>query len=194
MRHKSKRVPSALKHGIYSGIGLLPTESRAKFRKFKKQLFADLNLVGWAEENVGEQIAPLEWRRQHFFTYDLLEWARARRNAIRSDVVPELRYLDELPVLLKFEPHLENPSPEELKAAHRRADKRIQSELGAALELVDLGELATVEYLEKRLAVLKRLDEMIACLYKKLALIRGIKSMAPRGLPAASPVLLGNAT
>jgi hypothetical protein len=36
MPRNSKRVPSALKHGIYSGLGLLPTESRAKFRKFKK--------------------------------------------------------------------------------------------------------------------------------------------------------------
>jgi len=48
MGKRSNRIPSALKHGIYSGFGLLPTESRAKFRKFKKQRFAELNLVGLA--------------------------------------------------------------------------------------------------------------------------------------------------
>jgi hypothetical protein len=47
----SKRVPSALKHGIYSGTDLLPTESRAKFRKFRRQIFAELNLLGRLEQD-----------------------------------------------------------------------------------------------------------------------------------------------
>jgi hypothetical protein len=191
MRKNSKRVPPALKHGIYSGLGLLPTESRAKFLKFRKQIFAELNLDGRLEQDIGEQIVLLEWRRQNFFTYDLAERARARRSAIRSELVPELRYLN-LPVL-PFEPDPENPTPEELKAAHRRADIKIQTELGAALELVQLGDVVTVEYLEKRLAVLDRLDETIARLYKKLAYVRAIKSMAPRSLPPPSPPLLESA-
>jgi len=62
MGKHTNRVPPALKYGIYSGIGLLPTESRAKFRKFKKQRFAELNLVGRLEEDIGEQIVLLEWR------------------------------------------------------------------------------------------------------------------------------------
>jgi hypothetical protein len=184
MRKNSKRVPPALKHGIYSGLGLLPTESRAKFLKFRKQIFAELNLDGRLEQDIGEQIVLLEWRRQNFFTYDLAERARARRSAIRSDL--------NLPVL-PFEPDPENPTPEELKAAHRRADIKIQTELGAALELVQLGDVVTVEYLEKRLAVLDRLDETIARLYKKLAYVRAIKSMAPRSLPPPSPPLLESA-
>src|SRR5215467_14483506 len=128
----SKRVPPALKHGIYSGLGLLPTESPAKFRKFKKRIFAELNLVGRLEEDIGEQIVQLEWRRQNFSTYDLAERVRARRNAIRSELVPEVRYLD-FPIPLRSEPDPENPTPEELRAAHQRANKRIQAELGAAL-------------------------------------------------------------
>src|SRR5262249_38184288 len=75
MRKNNKQVPSALKHGIYSGLGLLPTESRARSRKFKKQIFAELNLVGRLEEDIGEQIVVLEWRRQHLGTYDLAERA-----------------------------------------------------------------------------------------------------------------------
>ena len=191
MPKKSKRVPPALKYGIYSGIGLLPTESPAKFRRFKKQRFADLNLIGPLEQDIGEEIVRLEWRRQNFFTYDLAARARARRSAIRTELVPEVRYLD-LPVLA-FKPDPENPTPEELRAAHGRADKRIRAELGAALELVELGDVATPEYLEKRLAMLDRLDAMITRLYKKLAYVRAIKSMAPRSLPAPSPPLLENA-
>jgi len=77
MGKHTNRIPSALKHGIYAGIGLLPTESRAKFRKFKNQRFAELNLVGRLEGDIGEQIVRLEWRRQHLFTYDLAQRARA---------------------------------------------------------------------------------------------------------------------
>ena len=87
----------------------------------------------------------------------------------------------------------ENPSPEELRAAHRRADKRIQLELGAALELVELGDVATIEYLEKQAAIRDRLDAIIARLYKKLAFVRAIKSMPPPSLPAPAPLLLENA-
>ena len=80
-----------------------------------------------------------------------------------------------------------------MRAAHRRADKRIRAELGAALELVELGDVATLGHLEKRLAILDRLDAMIARLYKKLAYVRATKSMAPLSLPAPSPPLLENA-
>jgi hypothetical protein len=77
------------------------------------------------------------------------------------------------------EPNPENPTPEELRAAHRRADKRIRAELGAAIELVELGDVATLGHSEERLAILDRLDAMIARVYKKLAYVRAIKSMAP---------------
>jgi hypothetical protein len=190
MRKNSKHVPPALKHGIYSGLGILPTESRAKFRKFRKQIFAELNLVGRLEQGIGEQIVWLEWRRQNFSTYDLAERAQARRDAIRSELVPEVRYLEPL---LGSEPDPENPTPEELQAAHQRADKRIRAELGAALELVELGDVATLGHLEKRLAILDRLDAMITRLYKKLGYVRAIKSMAPPSLPAPSPLLLEHA-
>jgi hypothetical protein len=61
--------------------------------------------------------------------------------------------------------------------------------LGAALELVELLDVATLGHLEKRLVILDRLEAMIARLYKKLAYVRAIKSMAPPGLPAPSSPL-----
>jgi hypothetical protein len=191
MRKNSKRVPPALTHAIYSGLGLLPTESRAKFRKFKKQIFAELNLVGRLEQDIGDQIVRLEWRRQNLSTYDLAQRARARCSAIQSELIPQVRYL-EFSLPLTSEPDPENPTPEELKAAHRRADKRTRIELGAALELVELGDVVTFEYLDKRLSVEDRLDAMIARLYKKLAYVRAIKSMPPPGLPVPATPLLEN--
>ena len=118
MSGNRKRVPSALKHGMYSGFGLLPTESRAKFRKFRRQIFAELNLVGRLEEDIGEEIVRLEWRRQNLLTYDLAERVRARRDAIQSELIPQVRYLDLFPEL-RCEPDPDNPSPEEIEASGR---------------------------------------------------------------------------
>jgi hypothetical protein len=136
----------------------------------------------------------LEWRRQHLGTYDLAERARTRRNEIYSALVPAVRYLDPLPMLeYECEPDPENPTPAELRAARRRADKKIRAELGAGSELAELGDVATLGHLEKWLAIQDRLDATITRLYKKLAYVRAIKSMAPPSLPAPSPRLLANA-
>ena len=138
----SNHVPSALKHGIYSGIGLLPTESPAKFRKFKKQIVAELNPVGRLEEDIVDDIVRLEWRRQNLATYDLAQRARARHGAIYASV-PTLRYLCDDPIslpVLEYWPDPKNPSPKKIDAARKRAHKRARDELEAAVELVELGE------------------------------------------------------
>jgi hypothetical protein len=188
MGKPTNQIPSALKHGIYSGIGLLPTESPAKFRKFKKQIFAELNPVGRLEEDIVDEIVRLEWRRQNLFTYDLAERARARHRAIFSSVPS--RY--EEPFLLRLpepRPHPENPSPEEIEAARKRA----RDELEAAIELVELGDVVTPEHLEKGFAIRDRLDGMIIRTYKKLLYVRGIKSMSSSSGAVSPQRLLGRA-
>jgi len=85
---KSKSIPPALKYGIYSGPGVLPTESRARFRKFKKQRFADLGFSGPSEEDIGDLIVRLEWRLKNLFTYDLAKRACEWNRSIYSKWVP----------------------------------------------------------------------------------------------------------
>src|SRR6266516_4434658 len=122
MGKRTKRIPSALKHGI-SGIGLLPTENSAKLRKFKKLRFAELALVGRLEEDVGDEIVCWEWRRKNLFTYDLAARARERHRSIYAQLEPP-RSPPFPPLLLPMvdpdysEP--EPPSPEEL-ADRRKA-------------------------------------------------------------------------
>jgi hypothetical protein len=194
MPRNSKRIPSALKHGIYSGLGLLPTESRAKFRKFKKQRFAELDLTGPLEQDIGEEIVCLEWRRQNLFTYDLAKRARARHSSIYSQVNPP-QHAPYLPPLLIDPRYVEPdpPSPEELAARRKAADEQAQAELGDAIELVELGDVVTYEFLEKRLAIIERLEVMIARAYKKLLYVRGIKSMSSSRVTALPQPLLGKA-
>jgi hypothetical protein len=186
---KQNRIPSALKHGIYSGLGLLPTESRAKFRKFKKQRFAELDLTGPLEQDIGEEIVCLEWRSKNLFTYALAKRARDCRSSIHAKWAPAPRWdFPELPL-----PEQETRSPEELEAARKRAEKEVQTELGSAIELVEIGEVVTYEFLEKELAIRERLDVMITRAYKKLAYVRAIKSMSPSAVTAPSPPRLEKA-
>jgi hypothetical protein len=189
MPKNSKRIPPALKSGIYSLLTVLPTESRTKFRKFKKQRFAELAITGPLEEDIGDEIVGLEWRRKHLFTLGLAERARILRNSIYSKWLPQQWDFPDL----AFQPESQKCSPEELEALRRRADREIRSQLGAAIELVELGEIVTYESFEKELALLDRLYAMITRAYKKLSYVRAIKSMAPPSLPVPSSTLLENA-
>ena len=174
---KQKLIPSALKHGLYSGIGLLPTEDPAEFEKFKQAVFDELAPIGQVEEGIVEHIACLLWRRQNLFTYCLANRARLLHSSIYAQLSPPWPML-EMPML---GPQPEPLSPEEEGARRKAADHQARTELGGAMDLVKIGEVATIEYLEKELAILDRLNGMIARAFKSLLYVRGIKI-----LPAAA--------
>jgi hypothetical protein len=165
MPKNSKRLPPALKYGIYSGLSLLPTESRTKFRKFKKQTFADPGLSGPLEEDIGDVIVRLEWRQNNLFTYDLGKHARDLNSSIYSKWVPSQWHLPGPPL---FEPEQQTCSAEELAALRKRAEKEIRIRLGSAIELVQIGDVVTYEYLEKELAIREKLRQTPCRLYHLL--------------------------
>ena len=174
MRKNSKHVPPALRHGIYSAIGLLPTEDRAEFEKFKLEIFDDYKPAGRSEIIIVEEIACLQWRLQHLPTYGLAMRARERRSAIYS----KLDSPQWFPPLLGCEPEPDSRSPEELEALRKSVVKEARTELGPAIELVEIGDVATIEYLEKELGIRERLHGTIARLEKRLLFLRGIKSLS----------------
>jgi hypothetical protein len=169
--------PPALKHGIYSAIGLLPTEDPAEFEKFKLEIFDDYKPAGRSEIIIVEEIAGLQWRLQHLPTYGVAMRARERRSTIYSKLNPLSREWFP-PPLLGFEPEPESRSPEELEALRESVVKQARTELGPSIELVEIGDVATIEYLEKELGIRERLHGMIARLEKRLLYLRGIKSIS----------------
>src|SRR6516162_9899275 len=62
---------------------------------------------------------------------------------------------------LSLPPEQETRSPEELEALRKRAEKEVRSALGSAIELVEIGDVVSYEFLEKELAIRERLDVMI---------------------------------
>jgi hypothetical protein len=175
MRKQNHSIPPALKHGIYSAIGLLPTEDPAEFEKFKQEIFDDYKPGGRSERIIVNEIARCEWRLEHLDTYGVAMRAQERHKAIFSKL-PSPRWY---PPLLAFEePAPETRSPEELEALRKSAEKEARTKLGPAIKLVEIGDVATIEYLEKELDIRERLHGMIARLEKRLLFLRGIKSIS----------------
>jgi hypothetical protein len=186
MSKNTCKLPPALKHGIYSGIGLLPTEDPAEFQKFKQEIFEDYKPDGRSEQVIVEKIACLEWRSEHLSTYDVAMRARNRHSEIHSIGNPPSLFLS-----IQDEP--KPRSPEEIEAADKSANKQARSELGPAIELVEIGDVATIENLEKELVIRERLDATIARLQKKFLHVRGIKSTSSSAPTTPSQSRLGKA-
>jgi hypothetical protein len=190
MRKNSKHVPPALKHGIYSAIGLLPTEDPAEFEKFKQDIFDDYKPVGRSEIIIVEEIGGLQWRLQHLPTYGIAMRARERRSAIYSKLAPPQPQWIPPPLIGYEEAEPETRTPEELEALRKSVVKKARTELGPAIELVNIGDVATIEYLGKELDIRERLHGIIARLEKRLLFLRGIKSLSSSSAASSSQPLL----
>lgn len=179
MSKRTNQIPPALKHGIYSGMTLLPGEDSAAFEKLHKEVIAEYNPDGPSECDVVAGIAKLMWRKQNLFTYDLAERARSRISSIYS----KLDRSPTIPILGMVE---DTRSPDERRALRKEADERAGRELGGAQELVDIGEVATIDHLLEELALMERLDGMIERCVKRLLFIKGLKSVAASSSAARS--------
>jgi hypothetical protein len=84
-----------------------------------------------------------------------------------------------IPPLLTGYEEPEPLSPEEQEALRKSVAKEARAKLGPAIKLVKIGDVATVEYLEKELGIRERLHGTIWRLEKRLLFLRGIKSIPP---------------
>jgi len=175
MVKQSKQLPPALKHGGYSGMTLLPCEDPAALKKLHEDLIAEYIPSGRHEEDLIENLAHLIWRKQNLLTYRLVERAKVMHASIYSEANAAAQRSPDFSMLMGPSTH----SQEEIRALYKAADARAQNEMGSALELVNLGEIGTTDYLMKELDVHDRLDGMIDRCLKRLLFIRGLKSISP---------------
>jgi len=83
-----KEIPSALRHGVYSAMAVLPGEDQAAFEQYRREIIAEYNLSGRSEEELGDYLARLMWRRQNLSTYRIAEHARKRHGEIYAECRP----------------------------------------------------------------------------------------------------------
>lgn len=177
MSKKTKRLPPALRHGVYSGLTLLPGEDPVAFEKFHRELIAEYNPSGCSEREIVAHIARLMWRRQRLSIYQVAKLA----TEVHSEIYKVLK-----PPRADLPPHVmaqlgwkkDTRTPEQLEKLCEEADKQAQSELGSALQLVEIGNVATSDYLLDEISIIERLDGMIDRCLKRLLFVRGLKSLS----------------
>ena len=180
MTKLANQLPPALKHGAYSGAGLLPGEDAAAFKKLHDDLSAEFVPVGPLEEDIVETMARLVWRKQNLQTYRLAGMAEKRASAIRWKIVPQRD-------TFMFDPDPpDTRDPEQVRAAVRLADEQAEKELGPLLELVEMRDDITFNRLYEEWSVIDRLDGMIDRCIKRLLMVRGFKSMSASVSEASS--------
>jgi hypothetical protein len=178
---KKNGIPPALKHGVYSGTSVLPGEDSDQFEKLRKKLSAEFGPAGPLEEDIVVSMARLVWRKQNLCSYRFAALARGRIESFRKELVPEPDF--GLSGGIK-----DYRDPEKVKAAEKAADEHARRELGPAYDLAKLDEVATIDYLDKELSLIDRLDGMIDRCIKRLLMVRGLKSISPSTPNATSGV------
>jgi hypothetical protein len=174
------KIPSALKHGAYSGMTVLPGEDPGGYQKLRQDLFREFAPNGPFEEDIVDTIARLTWRKQNLLTYGMAATARRLRADIQSkyDVEPTI------PSLANWgDPR----TPEQIKDDRRDAEREVKSVLGdPGLELAELGDIVTLDRLFEDLSLIDRNDGMLERCIKRLLMVRGVKSLAESELPEPS--------
>jgi hypothetical protein len=166
MSANTKKLPPALKHGAFSATTILPGESASEFKELHQSIIAELNLEGVLEHEVGLSVAHRIWRKKHLAIFLTAEHAQARFTDIQMS-------LQEAGATDLFE------------EARPAAEKQARQELGEAYSLVEIGEGVTLDSLARQLAILERLDRGIEADYKRLLLVRGVKSLSVAPKPVA---------
>jgi hypothetical protein len=91
MNKRASRIPPALRHGVHSGMALLPGEDRAAYEKFHRDIRTEYKPVGRSEEDIVTSMADLMWRRQNLLTYRIAEYARKKYSSIYYILSPPFK-------------------------------------------------------------------------------------------------------
>jgi hypothetical protein len=167
---------SALKHGAYSALAVLPGENRAEFEKLHRDLIAEYSASGPLELHCIAELAHLVWREQNLLTFRVAKLAREPFICKERLVAPYSEVTRDR---------------EEIEAAQCAAtvkaeQEEARQELGELYALVAVGEVATISYLKNELTLRERLGEMIERCIKRLLHVKGLKSIST--ISASPPV------
>jgi len=173
MRTTAHKLPSALRHGIYSTLAVLPGEDQAAFDKLRREVIAEYSPKGPTENYLVAMIVGLIWRWQNLSTLRIARRADNYRSSVLKDMLAA-----------KF-PEQTRTHPESEKIV-RAAEDQVRKELGEAYDLVELGEAASFDGLANELDLEERLASAIERYVKRLLLVRGIKSLS--GATSSVPV------
>jgi hypothetical protein len=180
----------ALKHGGYSTITILPTESVAEFEKLHRDLISELVPNSALADDIVATIRRMVWRKRNLPTFRTAEVARFNYEIIMSREFSRMLPEETLP------PELQGRA-----GAYTEADaKKIEAindvarkELGDdAYKLAHVGETATVSGLMNDLEVRERLNAIIERCLKRLLIVKELESILAPSSSLPSKRLAGS--
>ena len=129
--------------------GAVPLEDEAEYEKHRRAVFDEYKPNGPSELDTIDELSSLFWRKKHLLIYKLAANVRLKRSSFLAHEEFSSPF------------HLLTPgerlhTPEEMRELDKKATERAKTELGAWLELVDIGEVATTEYLLQELDIIER--------------------------------------
>jgi hypothetical protein len=197
--------PNALKHGVFSKILFLPGEDPQEYEKLKAALFAEYKPSGVSEERIMTAIANTFWQEERSELYEYVQVLRARKSG--SGGVAGKEFIDCSVVFAEqraaYRRALEKEGidldnlPEHLKrkkekwkamfgggAANAETTEKSDDEL-----LLELGDLVTIDNLDKQLNVENKIQAKRERLFKSFFQIRAMKPLIGLGeAPASSSI------
>jgi hypothetical protein len=166
MPANTKKLPPALKHGAFAATTILPGKSETEIQKIARK------------HNRRAQSGRCSRTRNRLFPGSPHLAKRALGDFLESEHA-QARFTN-------IQMSLQDTGVTDLFEESRpAADKRARQELGEAYDLVEIGEGVTLDGLARQLAILERLDRSIEADYKRLLLLRGVKSLSVAPKPLA---------
>jgi hypothetical protein len=187
-----RRMHPAVKHGAYTATGLLPGESRAEFEKLHQELISEFAPDGASENDIVTHIAYYTWRKRNLATVRRASSAQARFAAIKHSVLAQSSERAQSaresgPKAMSYPVMRFEESPKGRDAIEAATDQA-REEFGDSFALVEIGESATMSGLRDELELHERLDALIERCFKRLLLVRGVKSVSSSSEAASKPV------
>jgi hypothetical protein len=177
---------NALKHGAFSEVLILPGEDPAAFEELKRRLFAEYNVSGCSEEKTMTSIAKAMWQLQRLGLYEYVQHLRARGSGQQSFSNWKNPISEAINDLMGKTGRRvpDNSLPEAPTVPVQPAEKTNDE------HLLELGDLVTLDHLDKELDVESKLLVKLDRLFKRFFQIRAMKPLI--GLAESSaPALAG---
>jgi hypothetical protein len=180
-------VPNALKHGAFSELLILPGEDPAAFEELKRSLFEEYNVSGRSEESTMKSIAKAMWQLQRLGVYEHVQYLRTRARGSTPQSNGRNLMAESLKEFMTKRGISFHDEPEIPTVPVQPAEKS-NDEL-----LLELGNLVTLDHLDKELDVENKLQTKIDRLFKRFFQIRAMKSLIGSG-ESTTPALAGTTT
>jgi hypothetical protein len=158
----------------------LPGEEPEAYEKLNKSLFAEYNVSGCSEESTMTSIAKTMWQLQRLGIYEHVQYLRARGGpqSFANGKNPIGEAIDQF--MAKRGLSFRKDSASDAPTVPEQPKEKSNDEL-----LLELGNLVTLDHLDKELDVENKLMAKLDRLFKRFFQIKAMKPLMGLGEPPA---------